>query len=436
MTHAPLKLQTMSWQDVQPPTGITAFARPLSSSEAAAAESLAARIQAELRTLVAVAQPELRSTRPLSRLLGVDRTICHRVLTATSPAVQGVDVLGRLPGIRGLHTFVLAFGAFPVAAGAVQNALSAISEFERFIKGHARSHAHLIERVRATTSPTSDPLNEAAREGLFRHAAALTGRRLDLHLMVGVLRPLPPQNDRLESVSLTGFIGQQSREDAAPFAVGFECVDAATESQAAPDDPRLDDQISGLPGGGIISRFSTRPLPVVSVRPTAKGAEKRILDPRGLTLDRKVDIVIGARHGPFHDVRRDPEPYFNEVVRVRYPAERLLIDAYLHRSLAREATPSVAAFHSNPMLGDNVARIWDERVPGRPRLELLGGGLSGISTDAWARHAEATAFLFERLKLDPDDFVGFRCDVRFPIWQAYYYMTFDFSRPDEAGGST
>jgi hypothetical protein len=34
--------------------------------------------------------------------------------------------------------------------------------------------------------------------------------------------------------------------------------------------------------------------------------------------------------------------------------------------------------------------------------------------------------VFERVGWDPEQFVGYRCEVAYPVWQAAYCMLFDF----------
>jgi hypothetical protein len=32
--------------------------------------------------------------------------------------------------------------------------------------------------------------------------------------------------------------------------------------------------------------------------------------------------------------------------------------------------------------------------------------------------------------MEPDEFVGFRCDAEYPLWRAGYCVSFDFTRPE------
>jgi hypothetical protein len=73
-----------------------------------------------------------------------------------------------------------------------------------------------------------------------------------------------------------------------------------------------------------------------------------------------------------------------------------------------------------------MAKLCDETPP----LATLGRGIANAECDAWHRHAELTRYTFERLGWDPDEYVGYRGDVVFPIWAAKYVVVFAFDSRD------
>jgi hypothetical protein len=40
---------------------------------------------------------------------------------------------------------------------------------------------------------------------------------------------------------------------------------------------------------------------------------------------------------------------------------------------------------------------------------------------------ELTEDMFSRSGLDPDEYVGYRCETAFPVWRLGYRMKFDYS---------
>ena len=60
-------------------------------------------------------------------------------------------------------------------------------------------------------------------------------------------------------------------------------------------------------------------------------------------------------------------------------------------------------------------------------MQVLGAGLEHAGSDAYARHAEVAAEMFASVGWNAAEFVGYRCDVAYPIWRAAYCMLFDFT---------
>ena len=125
---------------------------------------------------------------------------------------------------------------------------------------------------------------------------------------------------------------------------------------------------------------------------------------------------------------------------ITFPARRLIFDVYLHREIARRCIPSIEAHLWNSSAGQQGLWRWSTRFPRGPRLLLLGTGLGNAEAERIPGHAALTAHVFERAGWDPTEFVGYRCDVEYPIWRAGYCMLFDFTgnelpdRPADAGG--
>jgi hypothetical protein len=112
---------------------------------------------------------------------------------------------------------------------------------------------------------------------------------------------------------------------------------------------------------------------------------------------------------------------------ITFPARRLVFDVYLHRDIARRCIPLLEAHLWNINVGQQGLWRWSTRFPGGPKLVLLGQGLGNAATDAYARHHELTAHMFQLADWDSNQFVGYRCDVPYPIWRSGYCMLFDFT---------
>jgi hypothetical protein len=77
---------------------------------------------------------------------------------------------------------------------------------------------------------------------------------------------------------------------------------------------------------------------------------------------------------------------------------------------------------------------WFDRIAHRPAVEYLSPGLEGVDTNWYPRMRELSRTLFEaggESGWDPAEFVGFRIAVEYPVWNAEYLLSLDFSTPDQ-----
>jgi hypothetical protein len=90
----------------------------------------------------------------------------------------------------------------------------------------------------------------------------------------------------------------------------------------------------------------------------------------------------------------------------------------------------LATHRWGPDFAQHVGDRWQTQFVESPPLQLLGSGLPRKSPPAYPRLGELTEQFFERVSLSPDDFVGHRCDVEYPLWRTGYCMRLDYTRPE------
>ncbi len=113
---------------------------------------------------------------------------------------------------------------------------------------------------------------------------------------------------------------------------------------------------------------------------------------------------------------------------------------FLHRSLAQASIPSLDCYAlgnrgpiAAPDAGEHgpapvnlASQRWFDRLPARPRLDHLGVGLESAGSTDYPRLARLLGHLFESQGWSADEFVGYRCQVDYPVWGVQYLMSFDF----------
>ncbi|HYC99914.1 MAG TPA: hypothetical protein VEB22_01700, partial [Phycisphaerales bacterium] len=192
---------------------------------------------------------------------------------------------------------------------------------------------------------------------------------------------------------------------------------------------------AGLAPGGqvrtretILSAFTTSPLPTVTSK-SRTGSLHQVIDPAAFAggESRPVDVVTALKACHLMYDPATGTPTLDAVWSlVNCPSARLIFDVYLHADMERLYRPSIDALIWGPDLNAPVQDRWTTRLPNQPRLQLLGRGLTHAASEHYARHAEVSAAFYGHIGWDPDDFVGFRCELRYPVWRAGYCMGFEY----------
>ncbi len=408
--------------------------RGLDEAEFSEAALISRRLHAELRGVVSLLPAEERGASAMSRGLGVDRATCQRIVSALGAGEATPTTLVQLPGVLGLRQFLEAMGKRGMlGAEQRESASAAVDRFAEFLDRVAGSQRRLRERLMAgelvgedfTTghSGCDDP---AVRAILAETAARVTGRWTETAITLRLVRAVPGNPRQTEEASVRGMIGHSARAQAVPLVVGqstWHAEEGLSESVHATLDRK---PASGATPSSLLPEFCTDPLPSVVSRNAGSRIVHLIDAPAGLG-GRAMDIVLASREAKPEAHPATLRPAVGELWNlVTFPSRHMVFDTYLHRDVARKCLPSLETHLWSPEVGRQGATRWSTRFPGGPTLRLLGPGLNGAGTGAYARMGELTARLFAGMGWEPEEFIGYRCEVDYPIWRAGYCMVFDF----------
>jgi len=415
-----------------PEPGEVEIVEPLNSREEAEAERVARRLSSELRTVIGLLPEPERGASAMSRALELDRATCQRLVAAARQAA-GAETLVQMPGVQGLRQFLVAMARRTTDVGGVEKvvaAQAAVDNFEELINHLGGSQRKLRARLAAQRSSNADGTIQGrggaddigVRRALFKAAAAATGRWSDTMVYISLTRPVTGLPDKTEAVSARALLGHQARPDAVPLEVGF--TSALREPMQ-----RETHEVAGM----VLEDFCTSPYPRV-VSKSSRDAVVHVIDIPAASEAHGVDVVV-ARPSP--TVERHPatmNPPIGELWNlINVPARKMIFDVYLHRDIARRCIPSVELHLWSLAAPSHVRARWSSRFAGGPRMELLGAGTRSAASLSYSRNAELTARLFALAGWNADEFVGYRCEVQYPLWRAGYCMEFDFSGNELAG---
>ncbi len=405
----------------------------LTAEETDRAERVARRLHAALGALVAKLPEHARGASGMARQLSVIRSTCQRVAAGLAESASEPRLLVQLPGVLGLTQLLAGFRRDGADEADLAAAEAAVEQFGEVIRDLAGSQARLARRLRSpgaapprhrAASPAQSA--EAARRLLFNAAVEITGRSSEVQLSVYAFRLDPDDPARLERALVSGEIGIVTRPNAMPGAVVLGSVKQERPDPEHPSFETLDRAPAhGATPHALLTEFCTKPLPLITSR-SAAGKLVQAIDHAAVPDGQPVDLVLANR-----SVHPACQPESNRSSMegvwklINSPSRHLIFDVYLHADMERHFRPGIDSQLWGPNLDVQPADRWLTRVPHGPRLVLLGPGLEHAAADAHPRHAETTRRFFEQLDWPADEFVGFRCEVAYPVWRGGYFMTFE-----------
>lgn len=406
-------------------------AKTLTSDEWAQAERVAARIHSEFRALISSLPEQSRHASGMSRHLNVLRATCQRLVQALADPTPTPAMLTRLPGIEGLQQVLEGFRKTGSDSGEIGAAKGAIEALERFIQATAGSQTRLIERlnlgVGGKQGAEDSQLGGAEhRRDLYWSAARVTGRWCETALSVYAFRVDPSDPTVLERALAKGLIGSCVAPGGLPLLLSSG--DTLKHDDEVRNIKTIDTNtdIRGRSSEAILRPFTTDPLPTVTSRGRG-GTLSQIIDSNSSPNGEPIDVVTALRaKGPVFDPATG-KPTLNAVWSlVNCPSEKLILDVYLHVDMERRYRPSVDALLWTNDLNVTEEQKWLMRVPSQPRLQLLGRSAAHSASALYPRHAELTRYFFDHIGWDDSEFIGFRCEVQYPVWRAGYAMGFEY----------
>lgn len=403
------------------------------------------RLRAAFRALVDGFPPGARNISGMSRWLAVHKATCQRLVEGLDASRDGLTCFARFPGVEGLRMAIEAARGRGVASDLLESASAAVGEYETLLHGCGRTQRGLVRVIESlrveAAGPQGQPdreMQEEQRKALFDGARRVTGEELRGKSLIVIIRPRPDQASRLDAFMYSRLVGARRHSFSRPI-VKFMLGGWWSHLPSA-DAPARPAGVAGetLPFE-LIERFST-----AGVRPVRIGAA----DARTLVV---VDLDStpgdGDGHGPadvtgrFHSSAM-PNPLWdnrarlNCTVRIANPVRVLLMEVYLHHTLAASLVPQLACYSLAAPPGDSPDggpdQCWYERFPDMPEVVRHPRGRCPGAHPAFSRHDELVAHAFEREGIDPADYQAFRAEAAYPIWQSEYRMYFESPLQNDA----
>lgn len=374
------------------------------------------RLHEALREFITAWPIDQRSPTRLSQALNVDQTTCQRLTSLAKAGYRGAAMLESLPGTRAFRNVIAAskrIGGSP-AARVLAQLRAAVDGFDEVLQDCGGSLSELKRRVAAshsglgTEAPEDSDLH--ARRTFFRAASQLAGRHAQTTASIGLYDTVNVARDELRHLRISAGIGIVAQPNAVPMVL--EAFDAQTTE--------TDDgwQRSLM----LLEEFTSAPWKTVELEPSP-GFRSQALEIDG-SQDPSDTCFYTAF--PVPHPRTLDKPIEESWYILYNPCASLVFDVYLHKSIARQCLVSLDVHLWQTSFANHPHGCWHTRMPQSPPIIQLGRGLSNCETTLCPRQRELTAELFRRADVDPNEYVGFRCAERYPVWRAGYRFELDF----------
>lgn len=389
-------------------------ALPLSAEQRAGIERALRRLHEAMRGFWLAWPIAERNPTTVARALGVDRTLCQRVSAVSQAGFVPASMLEGMPGPRALRVLVEAARqtSCPVPDEKLAALAAAVDRLDEAIQETAGSLSKLKRRFAQTHAEAPPALHDApAQETLFLGASAVTGRFSEATASVGLYDRRGVGDGELRHVRASGNHGIVAEPHAVPMVL------EAFEGEAGLDDDGWQRTPLLLPG---LTSAACRPVQLNRSPGFAGNA---------IEIERRAEpsSVYIYTAFPVPDPATLEEPVEESWFMLYSPTRALIFDLYLHESIARRCLLSLDVHLWQTSFALHPHGRWHTRMPQAPAIVQLGRGLARAGTPLHPKHAELTAEVFRRADADPAEYVGFRCEERFPVWRAGYRFELDFA---------
>lgn len=335
-----------------------------------------------------------------------------------------------LPGSEALNGLPRAVGKTGVSAKTTARLSEAIEDFQKLIETHAGDRATLDTMLvgRATQDYETFDLNQ--RRAGFRAARHVRGVELAVHYSAHFLAP-GDDAANLDMATIAGFFNlRQLREHAVlpVHTIRWQDIKGNPSDGKKPKLEALDPSTALEPGFGIVSEFSTKPLPKLRVLPSRPDEVKYEVESSGLGLKHAISYVRGQlARGRFPRYRDEANPYGALAVGVKIPMETMILDLHMHESAYEKVSPRAFVFYDDIAGMGSAEMLNDERyqLPIRVNVQSFGRNPSRAQTLEVPQYLRMAEYVCGRAGWNLKEFNIFRCRVEYPPMPSTLVMRYE-----------
>lgn len=388
-------------------------------------------VRRALADLLAEVGADASQPQEVSRTYGIDKTLAWKVCRVIREPVPW-DAVGHIPRKPSVQILVRALAKHGATDDVIGRLWDAVDEFEKFVGRHSDDRETLEIMIGSSAKGAGAGKRlEAFRRTAYQANSAIWGVRTKLHVCMHILAPTPGTDD-LSTATISGFHGFNRLRPDVPWNVATisnwdvgELTNETKPDAIIPIDPAVAAEGGGGSGGGggeggtdaapILREFCSEPLPSLRNVRLPDGRTRFELNRGSVGNTAAATMLLGwvSRHCVSR-FERYPGELGEHGLFLSTPAETVVHDLLVHKSLTFAHTPSMHVFSELPggprYLTDGAAA---GTIPIHEHIVELGSP-PDLTTTEFPRYRDLATRGTEALGIPLSEFVGFRMRLEYP----------------------
>jgi hypothetical protein len=358
----------------------------------------------------------------LARLLGLNRDISGRILSATASA-DPVTAIHVIPGPDPLRKLLKAARRRNVAAQVLEEAEDAVDAFERLTRSVAGDRPALDAIISSMIPDARARFELNAKQIMFKGASLLKGAMADLWLHAALVHPAADDPESYDVAHIYGTLGMRRLRPG--VGVKFTYRQFGTPSTTC---RMLDGGTPEQSDGRELDGFCMLPSAPLAVTQVNQGAILALggdgVGPGSATDKLLVEVRPRAMARRRAAAARHRKSLF---VAPSIPVKVLAFDMLLHDDAYPGAEPTLVLYDTavEGMASVNDPTRDADRLDVHESIMVLGRGPNRLVQREMPRYVPMLQHVCEKLGWDLARFRGYRCQIQYPMHGLQVCMAFD-----------
>lgn len=363
----------------------------------------------------------------LARVLGVNKDLSSRVLTAASKK-DALAAAHYMPGPEPLRQLLKAASRKGVAADLIRAAEEAIADFERLIRSTGGDRAGLDAIIGAWLPDARERFETGAKQTMFRGAASLKGVMAETSLVSFLVHPNATKPDRADLLMFGAIVGLRRLRPGA--VLRFTTL---TNNRPEATQHELNERVRGI----LLDEFCSPSPARVEARQEGPRVHY-VLQGDDVGPTSAADLFMAEFH-PDQHARTQTDAARRAWLSglADQPVRTQIVDVLLHRDVWPGSDPELRIYDT---VINGIVRGADkhreiDRLDLAESVQSLGQGLARFRASEIPNYVEALRTVCARRGWNGNDFRGYRCRIDYPFYGSQVCMLFELPPGLENGGA-